>query len=202
MKKVRLTESKFRRLVRETVKNVLYETYFKPVNDIQDYIKQNNLTSRRAYKNSPVNMQLGTDYMRQYFKNHPEIYDKQALDILKMIKNGTPLETIASDGTKETNNNVTRNHRVINNVGNTDNRWAVTDDFFDKTYSQGNNNEYNPTGAYRNAYQVNEPINIPTPWGDTMNIDKGGYIFHNPDNNEWYGISGQDFDNSYKFQEK
>lgn len=199
---VRLTESQLHDIINKTVSHILCETDFKQVNDIQDYIKQNNLTSRRAYKNAPVNMQLGSDYVRQYIKNHPELSREE---IRAIIKNGAPLETIASDGTKETGNMVTRNHRVVNNVGTPDNRWAVTDDFFDKTYSQGNDGEYNPTGAYRDAYQVNEPINIPTPWGDTMNVDKGGYIFRNPDNGkgqeEWYGISGKDFDNSYKFQE-
>ena len=35
-----------------------------------------------------------------------------------------------------------------------------------------------------------------------MNIDKGGYILQDPNNpNDAYGISGKDFDATYRFDE-
>ena len=39
-------------------------------------------------------------------------------------------------------------------------------------------------------------------WGEKMNIDKGGYILQDPNNpNDAYGISGKDFDDTYRFDE-
>lgn len=53
-----------------------------------------------------------------------------------------------------------------------------------------------------NAAQINEPISFTAPWGEKMNIDKGGYILQDPNNpNDIYGISGKDFDSTYRFNE-
>lgn len=53
-----------------------------------------------------------------------------------------------------------------------------------------------------NATQINEPISFEAPWGEPMNIDKGGYILQDPNNiNDIYGISQKDFDNTYRYDE-
>ena len=53
-----------------------------------------------------------------------------------------------------------------------------------------------------NAAQINEPISFTAPWGEKMNVDKGGYILQDPNNpNDIYGISGKDFDSTYRFNE-
>lgn len=198
---VRLTESKLRNLIRESVRRALNEADFKRVDNLNDYISQNNLQGKMASKFQRVNGQQGSDYVRQYLRQHPELSREEVRNILR---NGAPLQTIASDGTKETNNFVTRNHTVLNNVGNADNRWAVENGTFKKKYqpSEEGNGVYKPAGKPMRAYPVNEPISFTAPWGEEMNVDQGGYILQDPDNaNDTYGISKKDFDNTYRFQE-
>lgn len=49
---------------------------------------------------------------------------------------GTPLTTVGSDGTIETNNRVGLNQTVLNNLGNKDNRWAVDNQTFNRKYEK------------------------------------------------------------------
>ena len=194
---IRLTESDLRRMVRD----IINETDFKQVDNLGDYISQNNLQMKPASKFQRVNAQSGKSYINQYGKEHG--LDKRQIG--RMVRRGgAPLTTIAGDGTEETNNMVTKNHTVLNNVGNTENRWAAETPTFKRKYEQDptNNGTYKPKGGPMNAAQINEPISFTAPWGERMNIDKGGYILQDPNNpDDAYGISGEDFNNTYKFNE-
>ena len=201
MKKlVRLTESDLHRIVKESV-NMILETEFKQVDNLNDYIQQNNLQMKPASKFQRVNAQSGKSYINQYGKQNG--MDKRQIG--RMVrKGGAPLSTVAGDGTQETNNMVTKNHTVLNNVGNTANKWASETPTFARKYEQDPTQQgvYKPKGGPMNATQINEPISFTAPWGERMNVDKGGYILQDPNNpNDAYGISGKDFDSTYRFNE-
>lgn len=198
-KSIILTESDLCNVVRESVNRFLLEYGFKHVDDLNSYISSNGLQMRPVKKFQRVNAQSGKSYINQYGKE----MGMDRRQIGRMVrKNGAPLSTVASDGTQETTNMVTRNHTVVNNVGNDSNRWAVDTPKFRKKYEQDplQKGVYRPKGQPMNAAQINEPISFTAPWGEEMNIDKGGYILQDPTNpNDVYGISGKDFDSTYKF---
>ena len=60
--RIRLTESEFHRIVKESVNrliNEINEAYFKQVDNLRDYILQNGLQMRPVYKFQRVNAQSG-----------------------------------------------------------------------------------------------------------------------------------------------
>ena len=125
-----------------------------------------------ASKFQRVNTQSGKNYINQYGKEKG--MDKRQIG--RMVrKGGAPLSTVAGDGTQETNNMVTKNHTVLNNVGNAANRWAAETPIFKRKYEQDPSGYgvYKPKGGPMNAAQINEPISFTAPWGEKMNIDKG-----------------------------
>ena len=131
-KSVRLTEGDLRKIVDETV-NILMESEFRQVNTLNDYIQQNNLQMKPASKFQRVNAQSGKNYINQYGKQNG--MDKRQIG--RMVrKGGAPLSTVAGDGTQETNNMVTKKHTVLNNVGNTANKWAAETSTFNRKYEQ------------------------------------------------------------------
>lgn len=198
---VRLTESELKHLIRESVNTILNETDFKQVDNLNDYIAQNNLQMRPASKFQRVEKQTGKNYITQYGKER----GMNKRQIGRMIRRGksAPLTTVASDGTTETTKPITKNDVVLNNVGNRDNKWSPDNSTFQRKYEQDpslGGNVYKPKGGPMNAAQINEPISFTTPWGEQMNIDKGGYILQDPNNKEdVYGISGRDFHDTYEF---
>lgn len=196
---VKLTESQLNDIIKNSVESILNEneTNFKQVGDLNRYVQDNNLQMNPASKFQRVNAQSGKNFIRQYGKSKG--LDKRQIGRL-IRKKGAPLTTIASDGTTETNNTVTRNHTVLNNVGNAGNRWAVDNNTFNRKYERDTPSTYKPKGGPMNATQINEPISFTAPWGEQMNIDAGGYILQDPNNpNDIYGISQQDFDSTYRF---
>jgi hypothetical protein len=199
---IRFTGSQLKSMIAESVKRVLNETEnFKQVDNLNDYVASKGLQMKPASKFQRVNAQSGKSYINQFGKQNG--MDKRQIG--RMVrKGGAPLSTVASDGTQETNNMVTKNHTVLNNVGNTANRWATETPTFKRKYEQdpSANGVYKPKGGPMNAVQIDEPISFTAPWGEKMNIDKGGYILQDPNNpNDIYGISGKDFDLTYRFDE-
>ena len=199
---IRLTESELKKMIAQSVKRALNEAdSFKQVDNLNDYVTSNGLQMKPASKFQRVNAQSGKSYINQYGKQNG--MDKRQIG--RMVRRGgAPLSTVAGDGTQETNNIVTKNHTVLNNVGNTANRWAAETPTFNRKYEQDPTRQgvYKPKGGPMNAAQINEPISFTAPWGERMNVDKGGYILQDPNNpNDIYGISGKDFDSTYKFNE-
>jgi hypothetical protein len=195
MGRIKISEASLHRIIR----NCVNET-FRYIDNLNDYVSQNNLIWKPASKVQRVNTQSGRSFMNQYARdNKLSKRERRALG-----RKGTPLTTVASDGTIETNNRVGLNQTVLNNLGNKDNRWAVDNQTFNRKYEEDPTAKgvYKPKGVPMNATQINEPISFDTPWGETMNIDKGGYLLQDPNNiNDIYGISQKDFDNTYKFDE-
>lgn len=172
---------KLRQIISETVKRAIKEEMDNPyrqVPNLADYIQQQGLQMRQASKFQRINA--------------------------RPAQEGERITTIASDGVSETTNVAGQGDWVVNNVSNPDNQWIIDGKTFAKKYVPVNGQQgvYMPKGGPMNAAQINEPISFTAPWGETMNIDKGGYILQDPTNpNDIYGISGKDFDNTYKFNE-
>lgn len=72
-----------------------------------------------------------------------------------------------------------KKHTVLNNVGNTANKWAAETSSFNRKYEQDPTQRgvYKPKGGPMNAAQINEPISFTAPWGEKMNIDKGDIFY-------------------------
>lgn len=176
---IRLNESELKRMISESVRRILYEADgFKNVDNLNDYVASNGLQMRQASKFQRINA--------------------------RPAQEGERITTIASDGVGETRNVAEQGDWVVNNVSNPDNQWIIDGKTFAKKYVPVNGQQgvYMPKGGPMNAAQINEPISFTAPWGERMNIDKGGYILQDPNNpNDIYGISGKDFDSTYRFNE-
>lgn len=156
--------------------NETSDKVYTQVDDLLDYAKQNNLTFKRASKYQRINA-------------HPAKHDEQ-------------VATIASDGTAETTNTAKDGDWIVNNTTNPNNKWIVDNQTFQKKYTpvEGTKDTYKPKGNPMDAAQIHEPISFIAPWGQRMNIDDGGYILQDPTNpTDIYGISREDFDNTYRF---
>lgn len=180
---VKLNENQFKNLVIECVKRVLKEDIisqpqFRQVDDLNAYIQQNGLQMRQASKFQRINA--------------------------RPAEPGEVVVTYASDGTIETQNTASTGDWIVNNVSNPDNKWIMKGEVFQKKYQpvEGQPGVYMPKGGPMNAAQISEPISFRAPWGEQMNIDKGGYILGDPNNPaDMYGISQKDFDSTYRFNQ-
>jgi len=173
----RINESQLKAIVAKSVKKVLNED-FRNVDNLSDYIRQNNIQMRQASKFARINA--------------------------VQARGGERINTIASDGTQETTNVANIGDWIVNNVGNPQNKWIIDPQTFAKKYQPDPSQDgvYMPKGGPMMAGQINEPISFNAPWGERMNIDKGGYLMQTPGSKtDIYGISGPDFDNTYKFNE-
>ena len=162
---IRLNEENLYGIIQESLSKIMNEQDFREVDNLDDYIKSNGLQMKPASKFQRVNAQSGKNYINQYGRANG--LDKRQIG--RMVRRGgAPLTTIAGDGTKETQNLVTRNHTVLNNVGNTDNKWAVENPTFKRKYEMdaANRGVYKPKGGPMNAAQINEPISFTAPWGE------------------------------------
>ena len=172
-----ITESQLRNIVVGTVKKVLKED-FKNIDNLSDYIRQNNIQMRQASKFARINA--------------------------VQAQGGERINTVASDGTQETTNVAKQGDWIVNNVSNPNNKWIIDPVTFAKKYQPDPSQQgvYMPKGGPMMAGQINEPISFNAPWGERMNIDRGGYLMQTPGSEtDIYGISGQDFDNTYRFDE-
>lgn len=170
-------ESKLNKIVAESIRKVLKED-FRPVDNLSDYIRQNNIQMRQASKFARINA--------------------------VQARGGERINTIASDGVQETTNIAKPGDYIVNNVGNPNNKWIIDAATFAKKYQPDPTQQgvFMPKGGPMMAGQINEPISFTAPWGEQMNIDKGGYLLQTPGSeSDIYGISGKDFDSTYRFNQ-
>ncbi len=78
-------------------------------------------------------------------------------------------------------------------------QYIVPDKTFRKKYEVEVDAEgyHRPKGGPVKAVQINEDISFMAPWGEKMNIEKGGYLVVNAPN-DIYGIQQEEFNNTYK----
>ena len=197
---IRLTESDLHRIVKESVQRILTEEDFIP--DLQKYVSDGGFPQRSASKFQRVNKQGGKSFITQNGKEAG--LDKRQIGRMIRKGKGMPLTTYASDGTRETDKTITKDDVVLNNVGNPDNMWSPDIKTFLKKYEPTMvGNIYKPKGGPMYAYgPIQQDISFTSPWGTTEHVKAGGYILQDPNNpSDIYGISGEDFDATYRFDE-
>lgn len=87
---------------------------------------------------------------------------------------------------------------VIVDKNNHPNQWIIGDSKFKKKYEVDPENPslFKPTGGVQTFVKIGDDI-ILHQWGEDMQIAAGGYI-NITDRGDMYGISGRDFDDTYK----
>lgn len=124
----------------------------------------------------------------------------------KQSEGGEEIETVGSDGNKETKRTTKKGDWVVNNVSNPDNKWIIDDKTFKKKYEEeGKDGVYKPKGGEMLAAKVadceeNGVEFAPPNWGgDVIKIKNDGYFMKDPKNEkDIYAISNDDFESTYK----
>ena len=118
-------------------------------------------------------------------------------------KVGQVIVTVMKNGLEETKNVVKEDAEtgepdwiVTNPDGE---KYCVPDKTFRKKYEIADEKEgiYKPKGGAVKAVQIEENISFVAPWGEQMNIAKGGYLIVNGPK-DIYGIQLEEFNNTYK----
>ncbi len=90
---------------------------------------------------------------------------------------------------------------VTNQINGYDNSYVVSAEKFKKLYNPTEeNNIFEPKEDIKKVYQVAENVKFEAPWGEKIDLYKGGYIVaenNTPDNNQFYGINKEEFDATY-----
>ena len=134
--------------------------------------------------------------------NLPKMYAKFATINAVQGKVGEKVVTVMKNGLSETENFVSVDEKtykpdwIITNPSGE--RYIINDTTFNKKYEPLDleNNIYKPNGGVCLFVQVNENISFVAPWGETMVIEKGGYLnITNPD--DIYGVQEKEFNETY-----
>lgn len=114
---------------------------------------------------------------------------------------GQEVVTVMANGLEETRNVVKADEFgnpgwIITNPSGE--QYIVPDKKFKQRYdlAKGYNNIYPSIYSPIDAIQINEDISFVAPWGETMNIEKGGYLVINS-KDDIYGIQEKEFYETY-----
>ena len=130
-------------------------------------------------------------------------YKKFARVRAEQGKVGQEIVTVMKNGLVETKNVVKEDAEtgepdwIITNPDGE--KYIVPDKTFRKKYEIEKDSEgyHRPKGGSVKAVQIDENISFTAPWGEKMNIEKGGYLVVNGPK-DIYGIQLQEFNNTYK----
>lgn len=115
---------------------------------------------------------------------------------------GEVLETKMANGLVETTNKVQLDEKtnepdwiVTNPSGE---QYLLKDSTFKKKYEVLDefNSIYKPKGGVQIFIQIPDNISFTAPWGEEMNIEKGGYL-NITDKNDIYGVQEKEFKETY-----
>jgi len=172
-----LRQKEFGKVHRAIKRRPYKQLGFKNIENLPDYVNKNRLNFRKASKFQRINARPAIE--------------------------GETIKTVASDGVNETINTAKKGSYVVNNVGNDKNQWIIEGNTFAKKYELDRPGVYRPKGGPMNATKLNQDVKFKAPWGEEMKIKKGGYLLQDPKNkSDIYGISGEDFKKTYKFNNK
>lgn len=113
---------------------------------------------------------------------------------------GEVVKTKMKNGLDETENIVTLD-KSINKLDNvvtnpSQEKYVVGKQKFDKKYQYAIKNLYFPKKVVQLFIKIDENISFTAPWGEEMNIEKGGYL-NITDKNDIYGVQEKEFKETY-----
>jgi hypothetical protein len=119
--------------------------------------------------------------------------------------NGEDIDTVLKDGTIERKGlHLPQGYYNVNNVGGTE-HWGIDPKTFNKKYEADPEQQgvYKPKGGPMLASNpLKRNTSFQAPWGGRMDMKAGSRILQDPNNpNDTYGIGGNEFDSTYKFDE-
>lgn len=119
--------------------------------------------------------------------------------------NGEDIDTVLKDGTIERKGlHLPQGYYNVNNVGGTE-HWGIDPKTFAKKYEADptQNGVYKPKGGPMLASNLlKRNTSFQAPWGGRMDMKAGSRILQDPNNpKDTYGIGGNEFDSTYKFDE-
>ncbi len=119
--------------------------------------------------------------------------------------NGEDIDTVLKDGTIERKGlHLPQGYYNVNNVGGTE-HWGIDPKTFAKKYEADptQNGVYKPKGGPMLASSpLKRNTSFQAPWGGRMDMKAGSRILQDPNNpKDTYGIGGNEFDSTYKFDE-
>ena len=119
--------------------------------------------------------------------------------------NGEDIDTVLKDGTIERKGlHLPQGYYNVNNVGGTE-HWGIDPKTFNKKYEADPTQDgvYKPKGGPMLASNpLKRNTSFQAPWGGRMDMKAGSRILQDPNNaKDTYGIGGDEFDSTYKFDE-
>jgi len=128
----------------------------------------------------------------------PQLYAKTARIQARKGFPGEEIITIMKDGHTETKNIVKKGDMVVTNPDGE--QYIISGDTFSKKYEIDPNNpkQYRPKGGAQEFIPVQEDITFTAPWGEEMNIKKGGMLnISGRETGDIYGIQKDEFEKTY-----
>lgn len=206
-KTIRMSESKLKQLIENTVKSVITEKHRPsglPKGTKREFIRNANGKKETFYKVPSLQQYIDKNGGYQGIASKHQRINARQVD----NPEGEYLDTTLADGTKEVQGrHVPQGHWVVNNVGNAES-YAIDPKTFGKRYVQDGDNEgvYRPKGnPMKVSHAFKHNVSFPVPqWGkgSVQRIKKGGYGLQDVTNpKDTYGNAEQEFKASYDFDE-
>jgi hypothetical protein len=200
MKKIiRLTEGDLHGLIKESAKRIITEKH-RPSG-----------VSRRIHTRDANGNKESFDYIPNLPK-YNKYQDFNRASKFQRINarpvedpNGEDIDTVLKDGTIERKGlHLPQGYYNVNNVGGTE-HWGIDPKTFNKKYEADPEQQgvYKPKGAPMMASNpLKRNTSFQAPWGGRMDMKAGSRILQDPNNKkDTYGIGGNEFDSTYKFDE-
>lgn len=190
---------RFGRNIRESVRRVISEKH-RPSG-----------VSRRIHTRDANGQKQSFDYIPNLPKYNKNQNFRQASKFQRINArpvedpNGEDIDTVLKDGTIERKGlHLPQGYYNVNNVGGTE-HWGIDPKTFAKKYEADPTQQgvYKPKGGPMMASDpTKRNLAFQAPWGGRMDMKKGSRIMQDPNNpRDTYGIGGNEFDSTYKFDE-
>ena len=167
--------------------------------------------SRRIHTRDANGEKQSFDYIPNLPKYNKNLNFKQASKFQRINArpienpNGEDIDTVLKDGTIERKGlHLPQGYYDVNNVGGSE-HWGIDPKTFAKKYEADpeQSGVYKPKGGPMLASNpLKRNVSFQAPWGGRMDMKAGSRIMQDPNNpNDTYGIGGNEFDDTYKFNE-
>lgn len=167
--------------------------------------------SRRIHTRDANGKKQSFDYIPNLPKYNKNLNFRQASKFQRINArpiedpNGEDIDTVLKDGTIERKGlHLPKGYYDVNNVGGSE-HWGIDPKTFAKKYEEDPEQPgvYKPKGGPMLASNpLKRNVSFQAPWGGRMDMKAGSRIMQDPNNpNDTYGIGGNEFDDTYEFDE-